>query len=230
LRWHHYPRVLLQARHSETSLGRRRSVLGNSRPRCDWIPVWHPVPRLLGAPRFHPLPCFCRCTGGCRCVVGISRRTAEYQPTLDVDIFLSGNRQPRFVGRHDGWWSRGSVLRTLRQPSLLSSLESYSSVSDWSRAIFHQPRVYRHPKRASLDLGSRRNAGCFGLVISLAPSCKGGRTQQTKTNNRTNRTTLAMMRRVCLEVDGTSRTERVYRVADDVFHRHARIWNAAVPR
>jgi hypothetical protein len=120
--------------------------------------------------RVHPLPCFCRCSGECRCALGISRRLAEYQPTRAVDIFLSCNCKSRFVGCHDRWRPRCGVLRTVRQPPLLSSLDSYSSIPYWHRAILHESRGRRYPKRIPLDLGSRRSVDRFGLVIAHRPS------------------------------------------------------------
>src|SRR6266566_6733192 len=75
-----------------------------------------------------------------------------------------------FDHTHDGWRTRRGVLRAVRQPSLLSSVDSYSSLSRWG-TIFHESRVCRYPKRTPLDLGSGRSAGCFGLDIALAPSC-----------------------------------------------------------
>src|SRR5689334_13551188 len=160
--------VLLSPRHAQTSLGCRRNLLGATRYGCDRIALRYSLCRLLGPPRIHPFPPLRSTCRNSRRPPHVSQGVTASEPSLDLDLPLSGHRQPRPSRRHDRRRSRRRLLLSIQQPPLLSSLAAHPRLTHRHRPILLRARLGRPQERTLVDLAPRR--GVCGSSLVLAPA------------------------------------------------------------
>jgi membrane-bound metal-dependent hydrolase YbcI (DUF457 family) len=68
-------------------------------------------------------------------VLWVSAWCDRHVPVVDVVVFLFCHCKSRLTRCDDEWWSRRSILCALRHSPLLSSLDSDSSIANWSRSL-----------------------------------------------------------------------------------------------